>query len=259
MSIITLTTDFGLKDHYAASMKGVMLSINSGANIVDITHEIKPQDVEHAAYVILCAYPHFPANTIHVVVVDPGVGTSRNILVVAAFDQIFIGPDNGVFSYILDQSGSTITRALENASLFLPDISNTFHGRDIMAPVAARLSTGTSFESVGGIIENPVRLASIKPKESPGQVNGRIIHVDGFGNLVTNISEDMIRGWTLELRVGPIRLNSIEPAYANVPDGEYLAIIGSSGFVEIAKNQASAHIPDQLTRGTPVIIKNLTS
>lgn len=231
MRAITLLTDFGVADYFVGAMKGVILSINPHATIVDITHEIPAQDVAAGAFTLLAAYDAFPKGTIHVAVVDPGVGSARRPIVVRALDQLFVGPDNGLFTYILD-SGSEVFH-ITASEYFRRPVSNTFHGRDIFAPVAAALSNGTDPSLLGPRIADPVRL--------PISRNPQVIHIDHFGNLVTNITRDSYKeGMTLVVKGKTIR------AFRNFfgedvgEAGEPFAIWGSAGFLEIAVNGRSA-------------------
>ena len=189
--IITLTTDFGTADNYVGCIKGVILSINPNVNIVDISHEIKPYDITGCCYFLSSFYKYYPPNTINVVVVDPGVGSSRKPLLIRADDYYFIGPDNGVFSTVLENSSHTEIYHLTNSDFFAKFVSNTFHGRDIFAPVSAYLSLNTKITEFGEKIENINLIDYDKPKVSDRQIVGKIIYEARFGNLITNIKEDL--------------------------------------------------------------------
>ena len=189
MQIITLLTDFGTQDYFVGAMKGVILSINPSVRIVDITHDVPAQDIEAAAFSLLACYRDFPAGTIHVAVVDPGVGSNRRALAIECARQIFVGPDNGIFSWICEREGSSRAIHLNNEAFFRHPVSKTFHGRDIFAPVAAALSTGVAMTELG---EKLIEYARLDPLlaavRSDGRVEGRVIHIDRFGNCITNLT-----------------------------------------------------------------------
>ena len=227
LPVITLLTDFGTADYYVGAVKGAILSVNPDAVIVDITHEIPAQDVETGAFLLLAAHKTFPRGTIHVVVVDPGVGSTRRPIIVSANDQFFVGPDNGIFSYICAHRTFHVTAE----KYFRPNPSSTFHGRDIFAPVAAVLSTGVAPEQFGPEIDDEVRLPSL---ETPL----RIIHIDRFGNCVTNISRERFEGKSLSINGRTI--TAVRNFYGEAPEGEIFAIWGSAGFLEISVNGGSA-------------------
>ncbi|MBW2086610.1 MAG: SAM-dependent chlorinase/fluorinase [Deltaproteobacteria bacterium] len=255
MSVITLTTDFGLQDHFVGVMKGVIFRINPSVKLVDLVHELPPQGLTQAAFILLSAFPYFPAGTIHLGVVDPGVGTNRAVIAIQAENQTFVGPDNGLFSYVLDEAASFEARYIENPVLTLPEISRTFHGRDYMAPAAAHLSLGFAFKEVGPLATGPVRLAPLKPEIKPDFIEGRVVYIDRFGNLITNIPVKECNGWNLDISAGSVTLKGLAPSYRAVKPGEYLAIAGSSGFLEIARSMGSAENSPDLTLETPVLIR----
>ena len=233
MSAITLLTDFGTTDYFVGAMKGVILSVNPQAVIVDITHEIPAQDVAAGAFTLLAAYDAFPEGTIHVAVVDPGVGSERRAIVVTAGKHFFVGPDNGIFSYIYDRNPSHQTLHITNERYFRQPVSNTFHGRDIFAPVAAALSTGLDASSLGPPISDPIRFfKSVQP---------HIIHIDRFGNLITNITRERFREG-MRLLVNGRVISAFRNFFGeNVGAAdEPFAIWGSAGFLEIAVNGRSA-------------------
>ena len=228
--VITLLTDFGTVDYFVGAVKGAILSVNPGAVIVDITHEIPPQDIETGAFTLLAAYQTFPAGTIHVAVVDPGVGSERRPLIVSANEQFFVGPDNGLFSYIYDREPSHRTFHVTTDRFFRPSVSSTFHGRDIFAPVAAALSNGVAPEELGRLIDDEVRLPSL-------EMPLRIIHIDRFGNCITNITRDLPPG---EIVVKGKTISEIRQFYGEGDDQSLFAIWGSAGFLEISVNGGSA-------------------
>lgn len=237
--IITLTTDFGVEDHYAGSMKGVILGINNEAVITDITHEIPKYDVLKAAFTVQNFYKYFPINSIHVVVVDPGVGSERSPIVVDTEHDIFVGPDNGVFSFIIDNSDSVNVYEITNREYILDKVSNTFHGRDIFAPVAAHISLGIDISNIGEKVCTPVLLDINKPIVNNSEIIGEVIYTDSFGNLITNITVDMIEN-TKKICIGEFVIDTVATSYEDLEKGRLLAIIGSSGLLEISINQGSA-------------------
>jgi S-adenosyl-L-methionine hydrolase (adenosine-forming) len=242
MPIITLTTDFGASDHFAGAMKGVILGIAPKARIVDISHEITPYQILEAAFVIAQTWRHFPKKTVHVVVVDPGVGTSRLPIAVQAEGHFFLAPDNGVLSMILDSPHAA--RAISNPKFIAKHISQTFHGRDIFAPAAAHLANGAAFSRLGKPVKDPVRLPQLKPRRiARHDWSGIVLKTDRFGNLITNFHIDEfaeVKHRAFELRAGLERIHRLVSTFADAAPREFVAIVGSSGYLEIAMNQASA-------------------
>jgi S-adenosylmethionine hydrolase len=230
LPVITLLTDFGTADYYVGAVKGAILSVNPSAVVVDITHEIPPQDIETGAFTLLAAYKTFPAGAIHVAVVDPGVGSTRRPVIVSANEQFFVGPDNGLFTYIYDREPSHRIFHVTSDRYFRSSVSTTFHGRDIFAPVAAALSNGVDVEEFGAEIKDEVRLPSL---ETPL----RIIHIDRFGNCVTNITRDRMRG---SLVVNGRTISEFREFYGEGDNESLFAIWGSAGFLEISVNGGSA-------------------
>jgi len=241
--LITLTTDFGTADHFAGVMKGVILDIAPRARIVDITHEIEPYDVNQAAFVIAQAWRYFPKKTAHVIVIDPGVGSARRPILAQAGGQFFIAPDNGVLSMIYD-SGPHTVRTISNPKLMSKMISRTFHGRDVFAPAAAHLASGVAPAKFGKRIDDYVRSSTLKPRRAAdGAIAGTVLKVDRFGNLITNLHIDDfpgVRTRPMELRIGGERIHRLALTFAEAAIGELFVIVGSSGYLEIAANQASA-------------------
>ena len=263
--LITLLTDFGSSDYFVAAVKGVILSANPRASIIDITHDIPPQDVEAAAFTLLGASPAFPGGTIHVVVVDPRVGSSRRPILIQTRDQFFVGPDNGVFSYVCDRQESLGTSPeifhLTNTAYFRQPVSATFNGRDVFAPIAAALSQGIKAAALGTRITDIVRLSPLRPETSPdGEIRARIIHIDRFGNCVTNITREeltpemMARGAKLQL--GSMRVKSFRSYFAEDTGSQdkVFGIWGSAGFLEIAAANDSAARLLNAKRGDPVVV-----
>lgn len=254
MSIITLTTDFGTSDHYVAAMKGVLLTVTPHATLVDITHAIRPQDVVHAAFVFRHAFPYFPEGTVHVVVVDPGVGTSRRLLAARYAGQTVLAPDNGILSMVHHDFPLEALHEVANRRWFIQDQSATFHGRDILAPVAGHLACGDPLEEVGPQTDHLEILNLADPGGEPGgPLRGFILHIDHFGNLVTNIRQSDVAGYRAGLKdaasgrareplvfVGETGVGPLRRTYADVAEGELLALIGSADLLEIAVNSGSA-------------------
>lgn len=242
--IITLLTDFGLGDGYAASMKGVILGLNPEARLVDLSHEVPPQDIVAGALILQSAWRYFPAGTIHVAVVDPGVGSSRRGMAAACGGHFLVGPDNGLFSLIFAGQAPHTVVSLENSRYFLPEVSATFHGRDIFAPVAAHLSLGVSLSVLGPKLTEPVRLELPSPRFGETEVVGQIIAWDHFGNLISTIPwrplHSWLRGRPACLRVKGQEIRHFMTTYSEVPTGTLLALGGSHGYLEIACRQGSA-------------------
>ncbi len=237
--LIVLLTDFGLKDHYVGVMKGVISGVCPEARLVDLTHEIPPQDVRAGAFVLGVAYRYFPEGTIFLGVVDPGVGTSRKGLLIEAGGYYFVGPDNGLFTWVVKKEGLSLAVELSNKSYFRPEISRTFHGRDIFAPVAAHLARGVPLLDFGPELKEIVMLPWPEPKEEGLFLRGAVIYVDRFGNLITNISEEKLRCPPKKVLYQGREIPFFE-TYGLAPYGEPLALIGSEGFLEIAVSGGSA-------------------
>jgi S-adenosylmethionine hydrolase len=236
--LITLTTDFGYGSSYVAAMKGVILTINPAARLVDLAHNIPPQGVRHAAFLLAEASHWFPAGTIHVAVIDPGVGSERRLLYAGIEDQIYIAPDNGLLSALAQRRRPSKIIALENNEFWFPEVSSTFHGRDILAPVAAQLSLGLEPERLGPRVDSIVELSWSEPTVTEQKILGEVLSIDGFGNLITNI-----RGQSLARRdkASPLRIEceglstkNFVRTYADRPPGTLVALIGSSGLLELA-------------------------
>lgn len=273
-SIVTLTTDFGLSDGYVGMMKGVLLALSPQVQIVDITHDIEPGNVQQAAFVLGTSYKFFPKDTVHVVIVDPGVGTERNALCLRGLGQYFVGPDNGVFSYILadapdeseapadEESVGPNPRALPgglegvrltNEKFWLREVSNTFHGRDVFAPVAARLPE-TRLTELGEPVQSV--LAYRRPTariDEQGRMAGEVLHVDRFGNLITSIRRGQIEGKPVR---GLVEGHAFSGPVRSYGDGDSLfALIGSAGYVEIAEKEGSAAARTGARVGSAVVLE----
>jgi S-adenosylmethionine hydrolase len=258
--IITLTTDYGTNDHLVGVLKGVILSINPEVNIVDITHSILAHDILDGALTLSQAYKFFPSKTIHLVVVDPGVGTARRPILVAGDTHYFVAPDNGVLSAIYDQSESLYVWNVLSEHYFRQPVSNTFHGRDIFAPVAAWLSKSWATASFGEEITDFVRFAIPKPKTAGNTVKGIVLRTDNFGNLITNLrAEDVPALVTPDakftIRVGNATVKKIIPTFAQGTAAEPFAIIGSSGYIEICVNKGNAAKTIGAGRGAEVTVE----
>jgi S-adenosylmethionine hydrolase len=233
-----LTTDFGSGSPYAAAMKGVILSIHPAATIVDLCHDVPPQDVRRAALLLDDLADWFPAETIHVAVVDPGVGTSRAIVYARIGRQQFIAPDNGLLSRLAARTPPAKLIRLEDPAYWLPHVSSTFHGRDIMAPVAARLAMGLDPERLGPPLERLATLDWPEARPSPARIDGVVIEIDSFGNLITNITADLLAGRPTDRRACVVcniyETWGIFHAYAEQPQGALVALIGSCNRLELA-------------------------
>jgi hypothetical protein len=247
--VVTLLTDFGLGDAYVGIMKGVILSVAPDARMVDITHQVSPQNLIQAAFLIDSATPYFPRGTLHMVVVDPGVGSRRRILALETDAYRFLAPDNGVLTRVLEKTAVRTVVAVENPDFFLPTVSGTFHGRDIFAPVAAHILRGVPLQRLGPGIspDTLVRLDLPAPRVSDaGEWIGTVIDMDRFGNLVTNLEAALLAVSgpqalaALTIHVGSGRIRGLSVSYAAVAPGEPLAVIGSRGTLEISVNQGSA-------------------
>jgi S-adenosylmethionine hydrolase len=254
--VITLTTDFGLADPYVAIMKGVILSLNPAAAIVDITHQVRPQQVAQAAFLLAQALPYFPPATIHVVVVDPGVGTARRALALVTPEMFLVGPDNGVLSAALPEG--TRRQALpgpDSRSVHLPEgyravalrpgrytrrpVSATFHGRDIFAPAASHLSLGVGLEALGPAVRKIQALPPFRAaRRFDGSLDGRVMHVDRFGNVVTDVCGEDLQTGRVEVTIGGQRIEGLARTYEGEPDLK--ALVGSAGYLEVACRGGSA-------------------
>ena len=241
--ILTLTTDFGPADHYVGTMKGVILSICPQAQIVDISHDVTPYEITEGAYLIAQAYRYFPKHTVHAVVVDPGVGTSRRPILMEAAGQYFVAPDNGVLSMVYSREKHKI-RSIANDRYFRKPVSGTFHGRDIFAPVAAHLCARVLPPRMGKPIQDYLRPAFEKPQRTGKRTwNGRILKIDRFGNIVTNFHVDDFPGLERKdflMTIGPREIAVLARNYAECGPNELFLIVGSSGYLEVSVNQGSA-------------------
>jgi S-adenosylmethionine hydrolase len=250
--IIALLTDFGVRDYFVGAMKGAILSVNADAKIVDITHEIPPQDVKTAAFTLQACYADFPEKTIFVAIVDPGVGSNRKAILVETEKYFFIAPDNGLLSFIFDERSSVFE--LTNERFFRQTISRTFHGRDVFAPVAAHLSNGVAPNEFGEKIKEFIRFETPAPRKVyVDKIEAEIIHVDRFGNLITNLkAEDLPENFSLE--IGGKTIDRRRNFYAEAERDELFMIWGSAGFLEVASAQNSASKLLNAENGAKVLI-----
>jgi len=250
--IITMTTDFGLTDPFAGVMKGVILSIAPNATIVDITHEINPQDIQQGVYVIANSYGYFPKGTIHVCVVDPGVGTERRPLICEAGGHYFIGPDNGLFTETFRREKNAVARVITDRNKMLQNVSATFHGRDVFAPAAAHLANGAALESFGPAAED-IKAIDLpwETRPAPDLIIGEVIYIDRFGNAVTNISRSIVEKTARDMEKNEFgvdfsagTIDGILPNYSSAEDEESpCAVFGSWDTLEIfVKNNDAAFI-----------------
>jgi S-adenosylmethionine hydrolase len=275
--IVTLTTDFGTADGYVGTMKGVILGVVPSAQLVDISHEIRPQDVRQTAYVLYTAYPFFPPHTVHLVVVDPGVGSSRRPVALRTPSGTFVGPDNGVFSYVMAREPAVALVELADPRYRLPQVSHTFHGRDIFAPAAAHLASGVPIGALGPPVSDPVIFPSPRLEISPAGVVGEVLHADHFGNVITSIGllvwseEDLLlepafgelgdeqqvhfRADGAAVVVAGQEIAGVHRTYADVATGEALALVGSEGHLEIAVREGSAARSLGLRPGDEVVLR----
>lgn len=261
--IITLTTDFGLHDEYVGVLKGVILTVNPALRLIDLCHALPPQDIAAGARLLQASWRFFPAGSVHLAVVDPGVGGARRILALSAGEHFFVGPDNGIFTPWLCGIPAPQVYQVSNASFFLPQVSATFHGRDIMAPVAAALAGGLTPDRLGPpvIAGDCVRIMLSRARRGGDALHGQVTHCDAFGNLISDIAEqdlaDLRSGDDAPLEVelsGAVALRLVH-SYAEGRAGEALALIGSRGVLEIAVNGGSAADVFRLGAGTAVMVR----
>jgi len=250
MPLLTLLTDFGLADYYVGAVKGTLLRLAPGVEIVDLTHEVPAGDIEEGAWLLAAAVPSFPAGTVHLAVVDPGVGSDRRMLAVAAADQLFVAPDNGLLTPFLDRGEA---RWIDRPDLYLATAGNTFHGRDRFAPVAAALLRGEALAALGPLASTTVRLPHTAPQRTPQELVGRVVHIDRFGNLVTDLPSDWLPpGPAVEAAIGAHRARRYADHYAALPIGEPAILPGSAGTLELASNGESLAALWRVGRGAEV-------
>ena len=234
MRVLTLLTDFGTSDYYVAAVKGTVLRLAPGSQIVDISHEVPSGDIATGAFLLSAAVPWFPEGTVHLAVVDPGVGSRRRILVARTDTASLVLPDNGLLTLLLLQDAVRSIRSVEKTDIFLPGPGQTFHGRDRFAPVAAWLLRGERVEELGPEIEDPVRLQLEPPRREPGRLSGQVVHVDRYGNLITDIPAAWLPEGPCRAEIGGRPVTRRAGHYAEIPDGEAALIPGSLGTVELS-------------------------
>jgi S-adenosylmethionine hydrolase len=274
--IIALLTDFGLSDTYVGTMKGVMLALCPAARLVDLTHDVQPQNVRQAAYLLATAYRYFPAGAVFLVVVDPGVGTARAPIAVETGHGRYVAPDNGVLSYVLAEAGGGRAYALENPAYRLAETSQTFHGRDIFAPAAAHLAAGAPASAFGPALNTLVALPTPRLAILPGRAEGEVLHSDHFGNVITSIGRltwdglealrfaprfaahagapETLRAAQCQVLIGGRAIGPVRPTYGAVPPGALIALVGSAGQLEIGINQGHAASALGAAMGDPVTL-----
>ncbi len=257
MSVITLTTDFGTGDWFVGTMKGVIASLAPRTTVIDLTHGLPAGDIRAGAFALAASHRFFPKGTVHVVVVDPGVGSTRKAIAVQTAKAVFVGPDNGVLSWALTGEKVRAIHGLEHEAYFLQPVSRTFHGRDVFAPVAAHLSRGVPIRKLGPVLKEFVRLEWPEPRVRRGGIEGEVVYIDRFGNAITNLAGRLVEGcgrgscevyarrrWNCPLRA----------FYQAVPARRPVALVGSSGFLEVAINGGSAEMALGVRIGTCVVI-----
>ena len=254
---VTLTTDFGTRDSYVAQLKGVLLAGCEGLRVHDLTHEIAPQDVLEGALFLAAAVPTFPPGTVHLAVIDPGVGTDRRATAATVGGQHVVCPDNGLLTLLTRRVTIEEVRSIERASLRREPVSPTFHGRDLFAPAAAFLACGGALEELGPAVGNPVELPLPQPHAEGGRIVGEVLHIDRFGNAITNLGrseiEAVARGRAVRVEAAG-RLLPLARTYGDVAEGEALALIGSADLLELAVRERSAAEALGLSRGSEVVV-----
>ena len=252
--IVTLLTDFGLSDIYVGVMKGVIAQINPTLKVIDLTHEIQPQNLAAGRFCLMNAVPYFPKETVHIAVVDPGVGSNRRAVAIEFSSGFLVGPDNGLFSGVLSQNPAISAVELTNFQYWrTASPSTTFHGRDIFASVGAHLASGVSLEELGTVInpESLVKLSMAEYREKDGVVEGCIQYIDRFGNLITNIPGNLLTNKTWTVKIAGRNIPG-KITYSDIPIGSLMALVGSHGWVEIAVNNGNAQSKLQLNYGDSV-------
>ena len=254
MALLTLLTDFGVEDYYVAAVKGTVLRLAPGTEIVDISHEVPPGDVATGAFLLAAAIPWFPAGTVHLAVVDPGVGSGRRILAARTVSSWLVLPDNGLLTHLLHQEAIQSVRSVEKADLFLPGPGQTFHGRDRFAPAAAWLLRRDSKEELGPEVSDPVLLPLQPPRREEGHLQGQVVHIDRYGNLITDIPSDWLPEGACRAEVQGRKAFRKASHYAEIATGEAAMIPGSLGTVELSLRGDSLAGKWAVDRGAPVHI-----
>jgi S-adenosyl-L-methionine hydrolase (adenosine-forming) len=258
VSVITLTTDFGTHDWFVGTLKGVVADIAPKAKVIDLTHDLPPGDIRGGAFVLAAGCRFFPKGTVHVAVVDPGVGSRRKAIAVQTDKGVFVGPDNGVLSWALTKEKITAIHALENEDYFLKPVSQTFHGRDVFAPVSAHLSRGVPIKKFGPALKDFVRLDWPEPRRQRGGIEGEVVYIDRFGNAITNIGSELLRSAakaSCEVFSKRRRVCPLKKFYQDVAAKSPIALSGSSGFLEIAVSGGSAERLLGVRIGTRVVLR----
>jgi S-adenosyl-L-methionine hydrolase (adenosine-forming) len=258
VSVITLTTDFGARDWFVGTMKGVIASIAPQTKVIDLTHDLPQGDIRGGAFALATSHRFFPKGTVHLVVVDPGVGSRRKAIAVQTAGSLFVGPDNGVLSWALAKEKIRYICSLENETYFLRPISRTFHGRDVFAPVAAHLSRGVPIQKLGPALKEFASLDWPEPCERRSSVVGEVVYIDRFGNAITNLQGGLVRDSseaTCEVHAGRRRVCPVKTHYQAVAPNFPVAVVGSSGLVEIAVNGGAAEKALGLRIGTRVVLR----
>lgn len=260
VSVITLITDFGTRDWFVGTMKGVIACITPKARVIDLTHDLPPGDIRGGAFALAASCRFFPRGTVHVAVVDPGVGSRRKAIAAKTVSGSFVGPDNGVLSRALAKEKVTAIHALENEAYFLQPVSQTFHGRDVFAPVAAHLSRGVPIQKLGPALKDFVRLEWPEPRRQRGGIEGEVVYIDRFGNAVTNLESRLLQysaGASCEVHAKRRRVCPLKTFYQAVAPKTLVALLGSSGFLEIAANGASAQNLLGIRIGDRVVLRGV--
>jgi S-adenosylmethionine hydrolase len=261
ISVITLLTDFGDRDYFVASMKGVILGINPQARIVDLSHAVAPHQIHDAAYLLKASYKYFPDGTVHVAVVDPGVGSLRRPLLVTTSRHFFVAPDNGLLSYIYQEETGVEVRQIENKQYRLDSEGTTFDGRDLFAPAAAWLTKGQQPGSYGKLIRDYVKLPPVEPQWQGSVLAGTIVYVDRFGNLISNLTpfhvqdvQGRARRSTVSIRIGSVTIDGLVRSYADGDRAAPHALINSNGQVEVFLKEGSAADALKVSRGEAIML-----
>jgi S-adenosylmethionine hydrolase len=261
MSVITLTTDFGLQDWFVGTMKGVIATIAPKARVIDLTHDVPPGDVQAAAFALAASCRHFPAGTIHLVIVDPGVGSSRTAIVIETENYRFMAPDNGVLSFALRSEAIKAIHRLENREFAAAEVSRTFHGRDIFSPAAAHVSKGITLRRFGPRVDGFQELKWPAPVEEHGRWWGEVVYIDHFGNAITNLPATLpifSQKETIKIQLPKNRVRfAVGPFYGSVAKGKALGVLGSIGFLELAVNGGAANRDLRIRIGDKVVVSQI--
>ena len=248
---VALLSDFGASDHFVGTVKGVLLSKNPKLRIIDITHSVPPQDIQTAAFILMSCMLYMPKGTLFMTVVDPDVGTGRGIIWAKTENYQFIAPDNGLISWVEEKEKIREVRFINNASLFLDRISSTFHGRDIMAPVAAAVAKGLPERKIGPVLAGYRKFPFPRPRKTGNRVTGQIIAIDHFGNAISNIAQHHINARAV-FTVSDHTISGLKLTYASVPEGAHMALIGSCGFLEFSVRNGNFAQTFNIAVGSPV-------